>query len=77
MTQAQETSVASTREAPSTMADLAIAFGLVGAGLGSVSVFIGGLMALNESPEASLWAVGGLLAYLAVWGLGLVFASRS
>lgn len=77
MTQAHDASVAITPEAPVTLADLALAFGSVGAGLVSVAVFIDGLMSIDHAPDARLWAIGGLLAYLAVWGWGIRFARRS
>lgn len=76
-TQAHEATAASTEEAPVTVSALTLAFGSVGVGLVTVAALIHGLMSLGQSPDATLWSIGGLLAYLAVWIWGMVFARRS
>ena len=77
MTQAHGASAVTSRQSPASNAALAIALGSVGAGLLAVATLIHGLMTLGQSPDATLWSVGGLFAYLAVWGWGMVFARRS
>lgn len=66
-----------TRETPATAFELIYAFGLVGAGLIAVAVLLYGLIGLAEGTGTVVWALVGLVAYLAVWLWGMWLAKNA
>lgn len=71
--EAREATAVSIRETPFSAFQLAYAVVLVGAGLLAVSVLLYGLTH-SLSPGGVLWALIGLVSYLAVWAWGILLA---
>lgn len=72
--QTHESSATHVQESSTHPLALVNALGTVGACLLAVVVFIYGVVSMGQNPDARLWALAGLVAYLAVWWWGLRLA---
>ncbi len=73
VSEAREATAATVHEQPASLFQLAYAFILVGAGVLAVFTFLYGVTH-SPGPHGLLWALTGLVGYLAVWAWGIMLA---